>query len=46
MLWGWHPEACSYHERWEWVIYHTQKLENSGARLTQPNARLHQKQAI
>jgi len=46
MLWGWHPEACSYHERWEWVIFHTQNLENSGARLPQPNARPHQKQAI
>jgi homopolymeric O-antigen transport system ATP-binding protein len=46
ILWGWHPEACSYHERWEWVIYHTKNLENSGARLAQPDARLHQRQAI
>jgi lipopolysaccharide transport system ATP-binding protein len=45
ILWGWHPEACSYHERWEWVIYHTKNLENSGARLAQPDARLHQGQA-
>jgi lipopolysaccharide transport system ATP-binding protein len=25
MLWGWHPEACSYHERWEWS---TSRSEN------------------
>jgi lipopolysaccharide transport system ATP-binding protein len=46
IVWGWHPEACSYHERWEWVIYHTKDVESSGARLAQPDARLHQRQAI
>jgi ABC-type polysaccharide/polyol phosphate transport system ATPase subunit len=46
MLWGWRPEACSYHEQWEWVIYPTKHLENSGARLAQPDARPHQGQAI
>jgi lipopolysaccharide transport system ATP-binding protein len=46
ILWGWHPEACSYHERWDWVIQHTKNLENSGARLARPDARLHQRQAI
>jgi lipopolysaccharide transport system ATP-binding protein len=46
ILWGWHPEACSYHERWEWVIQHTKNLENSGARLARPDARPHQRQAI
>jgi lipopolysaccharide transport system ATP-binding protein len=38
ILWGWHPEVCSYHERWEWTIHHTNNLENSGARLAQPDA--------
>jgi lipopolysaccharide transport system ATP-binding protein len=31
ILWGWHPEACSYHERWEWAIGNANKSENSGA---------------
>jgi lipopolysaccharide transport system ATP-binding protein len=45
MLWGWHPEACSYHERWEWMMYHTKTLDNSGTGLGEPNARLrHQRQ--
>jgi lipopolysaccharide transport system ATP-binding protein len=44
-FWGWHPEDCSYHERWEWKIYHGKNLEGSGARLDQPDARLHQRQA-
>ena len=30
MLWGWHPEACSYHERWEWRTYQTKDLEGCG----------------
>jgi lipopolysaccharide transport system ATP-binding protein len=46
ILWGWHPEACSYHERWEWVIYHTKNSENSGTRLAQPDARVHQRPGI
>src|SRR5262245_48031820 len=33
ILWGWHPEACSYHERWEWTINNANKSENSGATL-------------
>jgi lipopolysaccharide transport system ATP-binding protein len=20
IFWGWHPEACAYHERWEWSL--------------------------
>jgi lipopolysaccharide transport system ATP-binding protein len=20
ILWGWHPEACAYHEQWEWTV--------------------------
>ena len=46
MLWGWHPEACSYHERWEWMIYHTKTLDNSGTRLGEPNARLHHQRQV
>jgi lipopolysaccharide transport system ATP-binding protein len=46
MLWGWHPEACSYHERWEWVIYHTKTLDNSGTRLGEPDARLHHQRQV
>jgi lipopolysaccharide transport system ATP-binding protein len=30
ILWGWHPEACCYHERWEWTINDANK---SGATL-------------
>ena len=33
ILWGWHPESCSYHERWEWMVNNANKSENSGARL-------------
>jgi lipopolysaccharide transport system ATP-binding protein len=33
ILWGWHPEICSYHERWEWTINNANKSENSGATL-------------
>ena len=33
ILWGWHPEVCSYHERWEWTINNANKSENSGATL-------------
>jgi lipopolysaccharide transport system ATP-binding protein len=33
ILWGWHPEACSYHERWEWTINNANKSEKSGATL-------------
>jgi lipopolysaccharide transport system ATP-binding protein len=33
ILWGWHPESCSYHERWEWMVNSANKSENSGARL-------------
>jgi lipopolysaccharide transport system ATP-binding protein len=46
MLWGWHPEACSYHERWEWMIYHTKTLDNSAPRLGEPNARLHHQRQV
>jgi ABC-type polysaccharide/polyol phosphate transport system ATPase subunit len=46
ILWGWHPEACSYHERWEWVIQHTKNLENCGARMARADARLQQRQTI
>jgi ABC-type polysaccharide/polyol phosphate transport system ATPase subunit len=30
ILWGWHPETCCYHERWEWTINDANK---SGATL-------------
>jgi lipopolysaccharide transport system ATP-binding protein len=33
ILWGWHPEACVYHERWEWSINDANKLESSEAAL-------------
>jgi lipopolysaccharide transport system ATP-binding protein len=33
ILWGWHPEACSYHERWEWTIPNGNKSESSGIKL-------------
>jgi lipopolysaccharide transport system ATP-binding protein len=33
ILWGWHPEACSYHERWEWTINNANKSENAGGKL-------------
>jgi lipopolysaccharide transport system ATP-binding protein len=28
-LWGWHPETCSYYERWEWSI----NVEDAGRRV-------------
>jgi ABC-type polysaccharide/polyol phosphate transport system ATPase subunit len=27
--WAWHPEACSYHERWEWTISNASKRESA-----------------
>ncbi|HKA17571.1 MAG TPA: Wzt carbohydrate-binding domain-containing protein, partial [Blastocatellia bacterium] len=29
ILWGWHPEACCYHERWEWTIRNSSKKESA-----------------
>jgi len=29
ILWGWHPEACCYHERWEWTISSSSKRESA-----------------
>jgi ABC-type polysaccharide/polyol phosphate transport system ATPase subunit len=29
ILWGWHPEACSYHEGWEWTISNASERESA-----------------
>ena len=31
ILWGWHPEACAYHEDWEWTIGHPNDSDRSAA---------------
>jgi hypothetical protein len=28
--WGWHPEACAYHEQWSWKL---EKAESTGVEL-------------
>jgi hypothetical protein len=33
ILWGWHPEACAYHEQWEWTIEHPSGSDSSAARI-------------
>jgi lipopolysaccharide transport system ATP-binding protein len=38
MLWGWQPEACAYHEEWEWTINDSVASSRGGLKMPGPTA--------